>query len=97
MLIQGSAAFYLKWKIIELYKYCKENNIKTKFQMQIHDELSWEYDPEDNPEIFFTFKKIMENWKASKIPIIADMEVSIKTWADKHEVNTLKELKEIIK
>ena len=96
MLIQGSAAFYLKWKIIELYKYCKENNIKTKFQMQIHDELSWEYDPEDSPEIFFTFKKIMENWRASKIPIIADMEVSIKTWADKIEVNTLKELKEII-
>lgn len=96
MLIQGSAAFYLKWKIIELYKYCKENNIKTKFQMQIHDELSWEYDPEDSPEIFFTFKKIMENWRASKIPIIADMEVSIKTWADKIEVNTLAELKEII-
>jgi DNA polymerase I-like protein with 3'-5' exonuclease and polymerase domains len=96
MLIQGSAAFYLKWKIIELYKYCKENNIKTKFQMQIHDELSWEYDPKDSPEIFFTFKKIMENWRASKIPIIADMEVTTKTWADKKEVNTLTELKEIL-
>ena len=27
MLIQGSAAFYLKWKIIELYNYCKQNNL----------------------------------------------------------------------
>ena len=96
MLIQGSAAFYLKWKIIELYNYCKEHNIKTKFQMQIHDELSWEYDPQDPPEIFFKFKEIMEDWPQTKIPIIADMEASNKTWADKKEVNTLKELKEIL-
>ena len=96
MLIQGSAAFYLKWKIIELYNYCKKNNIKTKFQMQIHDELSWEYDPEDSPEIFFMFKNIMEDWRNTKVPIIADMEVSTKTWADKQEVNTLEELKEIL-
>lgn len=96
MLIQGSAAFYLKWKIIELYNYCKQNNIKTKFQMQIHDELSWEYDPEDLPEIFFKFKEIMEDWKGAKVPIIADMEASNSTWADKNEVNTLEELKEII-
>lgn len=94
MLIQGSAAFYLKWKIIELYNYCKENNVKTKFQMQIHDELSWEYDPEDPPELFFTFKKIMENWKESKIPIIADMEASNSTWADKIEIDTITQLKE---
>jgi hypothetical protein len=38
----------------------------------------------------------MENWRASKIPIIADMEVTTKTWADKKEVNTLTELKEIL-
>ena len=96
MLIQGSAAFYLKWKIIELYDYCKKNNIKTKFQMQIHDELSWEYDPTDPPEIFFTFKRIMEDWKQAKVPIIADMEASNNTWASKTEVNTLEELKEIL-
>lgn len=96
MLIQGSAAFYLKWKIIELYKYCKKNKINTKFQMQIHDELSWEYDPKDSPELFFEFKKIMEDWKASKIPIIADMEISTETWADKQEVNTIEQLKEIL-
>ena len=96
MLIQGSAAFYLKWKIIELYDYCKKNNIKTKFQMQIHDELSWEYDPADPPEIFFIFKRIMEDWKQAKVPIIADMEASNNTWASKTEVNTLEELKEIL-
>lgn len=96
MLIQGSAAFYLKLKIIELYKYCKENNIKSKFQMQIHDELSWEYNPEDPPEIFFKFKEIMEDWKDTKVPIIADMEATKTTWADKIEINTLDELKGLL-
>ena len=97
MLIQGSAAFYLKWKIIQLYNFCKDNNIKTKFQMQIHDELSWEYDPEDPPEIFFMFKQIMEDWNQTKVPIIADMELSTTTWADKIEIETITELKEKIK
>lgn len=94
MLIQGSAAFFLKYKIIQLYEYCKAHNIKTRFQMQIHDELSWEWNPEDPPEIFFKFKEIMEDWSASQIPIIADMEVTTSTWADKVEVETIEELKE---
>ena len=97
MLIQGSAAFYLKWKIIELYNYCKANNIKTKFQMQIHDELSWEYNPADRPEVFFAFKHIMEDWKNTKVPIIADMEISTNTWADKKEITTIEELEETLK
>ena len=97
MLIQGSAAFFLKWKIIQLYYYCKKNNIKSRFQMQIHDELSWEWNPEDPPEVFFKFKEIMEDWKATMIPIIADMEVTTTTWANKIEVETLEELKEELK
>lgn len=97
LLIQGSAAFFLKLKIIELYNYCKDNKIKTKFQMQIHDELSWEYDPSDPPEIFFKFKEIMEDWKDTKVPIIADMEISTSSWADKKEISTIDELKGEIK
>ena len=93
LLIQGSAAFFLKLKIIELYNYMKNNNLKTKLQMQIHDELSWEYDPSDPPTIFFDFKKIMEDWEKGKIPIVADMEVTTKTWADKQEINNIEELK----
>jgi len=96
MLIQGSAAFYLKIKIWELYTYCKQHNIKTKWQMQIHDELSWEYDPSDSPEIFFKFKEIMENWTDTYIPIVADMEVTNSTWADKQEIETVKQLQEVL-
>lgn len=96
LLIQGSAAYFLKMKIIQLYKYCKSNNIHSKFQMQIHDELSWEYDKRDDPEIFFKFKEIMESWDNTKVPIVADMEATTTTWADKKEINNITELKEIL-
>ena len=59
MLVQGSAAFYLKMKIRELYEFRHKHNLKTRIQMQIHDELSWEYNSEDDPKIFFEFQKIM--------------------------------------
>ena len=97
LLIQGSAAYFLKLKIIQLSEYAKKNNLKSKLQMQIHDELSWEYDPADPPEVFFKFKEIMEDWPQSKVPIIADMEATNTTWAEKKEISTLDELKGILK
>ena len=96
MLVQGSAAFYLKLKIIQLYKYSKEHNLKTRWQMQIHDELSWEHHVDDDPAEFFEFKRIMEDWDEGLVPIVADMEVTTTTWAAKVEVETESELREIL-
>lgn len=95
MLVQGSAAFYLKWKIRQLYDYTKAHNLKTRWQMQIHDELSWCFNLSDGCETLFEFKRIMEDWEDGQVPIVADMEITTKSWADKKEVNTLEELKEL--
>ena len=96
MLVQGSAAFYLKLKIIQLYNYSKEHHLKTRWQMQIHDELSWEHHEDDDPAEFFEFKRIMEDWDEALVPIVADMEVTTSTWAAKVEVETLDELREAL-
>lgn len=96
ILVQGSAAYYLKLKIIELYEYSKAHNLKTKWQMQIHDELSWEHHTDDSPEIFFEFKRIMENWPDGMVPLVADMEITKGTWADKVEVETLAEVQKYL-
>lgn len=96
MLVQGSAAFYLKWKIRELYDYSKAHNLKTKWQMQIHDELSWCFCPEDGIDTLFEFKRIMEDWEDGQVPIVADMEITTATWADKKEVNTVEEIKQYL-
>lgn len=92
MLVQGSAAYYLKWKIREVYDYCKANNIKSRFQMNIHDELSWERHTDDSPEIFFEFKRIMQEWSEGYIPIVAEMDATNTTWSDKKGVDTIEEL-----
>lgn len=93
MLVQGSAAFYLKWKIRQLYDYSKQFGIKSKWQMQIHDELSWCYCPEDGEQTLFDFKHIMEDWNDGQVPVIADMEITTATWADKVEVNNIDEVR----
>lgn len=85
MLVQGSAAYYLKMKIRQIWEYSKQHNIKSRFQMQIHDELSWEKH-KDEAKVFTTFKHIMEDWEDTLVPIVADMELSTTTWANKKEV-----------
>ena len=92
LLIQGSAAFYLKTKIRELYDYSKEHNIKTRWLMQIHDELMWERH-KDEIEVFFEFKKIMEDWPDTFVPIVAEMDASNASWADKKGIDNIEELR----
>lgn len=92
MLVQGSGAYFLKWKIRQLWEYRRKHNIKSRFQMNVHDELSYEQHIEDDPQIFFEFKKIMEDWKDSYVPIVADMELTRTSWADKQEVKGVEDL-----
>lgn len=92
MLVQGSAAFYLKKKIRELYDYMKLHNIKSRLQMQIHDELCWEKH-KDESDVFFEFKRIMEDWDDTLVPLIADMEAAKITWADKQDIKTKNDLR----
>jgi len=91
LLIQGSAAYFLKLKIRETYDHAKKHNIKSLFQMNIHDELSWKRHIDDT-DIFYDFKQIMEDWPDTLIPIVADISATKTSWADKKEVNTLNDL-----
>lgn len=91
MLVQGTGAYYLKWKIVQVDKYLQEHNCKSKLMMQIHDELQFKKHKDDDPQIFFDIKKIMETWDDTLIPIVADMEVTTTTWADKYEVETVED------
>lgn len=93
LLIQGSSAYYLKWKIRQLYDYWKEKGYKSRWQMQIHDELSWEKHKNDSPEIFFEYQQIMQDWPETKVPIVAEMDVTTTTWAEKKGVHSLDELR----
>lgn len=92
---QGSAAFLLKLKIREVFDMTKKLGIKARFQMNIHDEMSWE-DLDTTYEQFYEIKKVMENWEACIIPIVAEMAISNKTWADKVDIHTKEEFYDCI-
>lgn len=91
MLVQGTGAYYLKWKIVQIDKYLREHNCKSELMMQIHDELQFKKHKDDDPQIFFEIKALMEEWDDTLMPIVADMEVTTTTWADKYEVGTVEE------
>lgn len=93
MLIQGSAAFFLKWKIKQLYDYCKSHNVKSRWQMQIHDELSWEKHKDDPLEVFINMQNIMNDWSDTLVPIVAEMDATKTTWAEKQGIEGIDELR----
>lgn len=90
---QGSGAFLLKWKIKELYEYQKKHpEYNVRYQMNIHDENSWEDINGDAPyEYFLEMKKIMEDYPECEVPLIGQMAVTSKTWADKKDIDTEEE------
>lgn len=92
LLVQGSAAYFLKKKIKETSDYLHNNNCKSRFQMNIHDEMSFVYDPEDSVQIFFDIQNIMQNWEDTLIPIVADMEVTKTNWSEKVDVESPEQL-----
>ena len=91
MLVQGSGAYLLKTKINQADALLKGH--KSRLQMQIHDELMFEWNEEDPPELWFEMKALLQNWEDTLVPIVSDMEVTFTNWGEKHEVSTLEELK----
>jgi DNA polymerase-1 len=96
MLIQGSAAHFLKEKIIAVTNYLKEHNLKSKFQMTIHDELILLWHKVDSIQHILKLKNLMEDWTDTQVPIVVDIELSTTTWEAKKEVNSLNEIQKII-
>lgn len=87
-LVQGSGAYLLKERIKEVDEYIQEHHLKTRIQMQIHDELSYEIYPGEEEHVL-EFKKIMQKFEGSYVPIIADLEFTTTSWADKEEVDNI--------
>ena len=81
--IQGTCADMLKNKIIEIDKLL--SRFRSRLQMNIHDELSFEiYKGEE-----FLIEKIvdiMEEVPFMTIPVVADVEVTETNWAEKRGV-----------
>lgn len=79
--IQGSAADIIKIAMVNVYKRLKENNLKARLVLQVHDELIVEA-PKDEVEIASKIlKEEMENAYPLSVPLSVDMNVG-KSWYD---------------
>ena len=83
-LIQGSAADMIKLVIIRIDKMLREGGYKTKLQGCIHDELCVRV-AEGEHDIIYKIQEIMEHTVKTFVPVVAEIEVTTTTWADKHE------------
>ena len=83
-LIQGTCADMVKTFEINIWKYIKGHNLKTKMVLPIHDELVFLV-PSGEEGYVKEFKHIMEDTFSTikNVPMIAEVEMSETSWKDK--------------
>ena len=71
--IQGTAADIMKIAMINVYKKLKEEKLKSKIVLQVHDEMMIEAPKEEAEEVKKIIKTEMESAAKLKVPLIADI------------------------
>ena len=70
--IQGSGADIIKLAMVRIYKRFKDENIKSKMILQVHDELNFSVFPEEKESVERIVIEEMQNACQLKVPLIAD-------------------------
>ncbi|MBR4003486.1 MAG: DNA polymerase I [Clostridia bacterium] len=81
MPLQGSASDIIKLAMINVYKALKENNLKSKLILQVHDELIIDAPQDEIMIVAKILKDNMENVVKLSVPLTVDVN-SGKTWYD---------------
>lgn len=81
MPLQGSASDIIKLAMINVYKALKENNLKSKLILQVHDELIIDAPLDEITTVAKILRDNMENVVKLSVPLSVDVN-SGKTWYD---------------
>lgn len=79
MPIQGSAADIIKIAMINVYRRLKDEGLKSRLILQVHDELLIETAEDELEKVTEIIKKEMENAASLKVPLDVDVH-SGKSW-----------------
>ena len=79
--IQGTAADIIKIAMNKLYKALKDNNLKSKLVMQVHDELIVETYNDEIDKVKAIMKDSMENVVKLDVPLDVDLNIG-QSWFD---------------
>jgi DNA polymerase-1 len=81
--IQGSAADIIKVAMNRIYKRFREENLRSRMIMQVHDELNFNVFPDELEKVKEIVVYEMENAAQLKVPVIADCGVG-NNWLEAH-------------
>lgn len=79
--IQGTAADIIKLAMVRVHKRLKDEGLKSRLILQVHDELIVETLKSEQDKVKEILKTEMENAMDLKVPLIADMACG-KSWYD---------------
>jgi DNA polymerase-1 len=83
MPIQGTAADIIKLAMIHIQAFIKEENLKSRMLLQVHDELIFDIAPDEEETVPDKFKELMENAYELDVPLDVDMGLA-DNWLDAH-------------
>ncbi|MCR4772817.1 MAG: DNA polymerase I [Prevotella sp.] len=81
--IQGSAADIIKVAMIRIHRRFKEEGIRSKMILQVHDELNFSVLPEEHDKVEKIVMEEMQNAYPLHVPLIADAGWGI-NWLEAH-------------
>lgn len=79
--IQGTAADIIKLAMVKVYKAFKENNLKTKMIIQVHDELIFDTEKDELEKVKQIVTDVMDNVCELTVPLTIDIHYG-KNWAE---------------
>ena len=81
--VQGSAADIIKLSMIKINEELKNNSLKSKLILQVHDELVFDVPQEEVDLIKKIIIENMENAYKLKVPLIVDLGIG-NNWLEAH-------------
>jgi len=81
--LQGTAADLIKIAMIRILQALKENGLRAKMLLQVHDELVFECPPEEKERATKLVESIMEGVYELEVPLKVNINVG-HNWADAH-------------
>jgi DNA polymerase-1 len=81
--IQGSAADIIKVAMVQIYRRFREEGIRSKMILQVHDELNFSVYPDEKERVERIVLEEMERAYPLRVPLVADSGWG-KNWLEAH-------------
>ena len=96
-IIQGGCADITKTAMVNIHKYFKDNNLKSRMLVQIHDEILFEVAVDELDCIEPVNALMSEAYEHRYLPLTTSISYSLESFYDMTEVGNVEEIKEAVK